>query len=736
MKRSLPIFFIYVCLLTFFPFFLAAKKPDKLYFHGKPELPDSILTNVIFFAPFYKDIIEEYEADMYVKGKMHVGRQNHLIRIVPSMFHLDKHVKDYIVESVNELNYTAPDIHDLKVKAVSGTIPKYRGNMKEIQEYFKVNVYSSSLLSDKLVSPLAKNAPKYYRYYLDSVMGSGANMRYRILIRPKNKSAQLVKGYMVVNDQTWTLREISLDGKFELLKFRIKIRMGEKGKEEFLPSRIDVDVFFRFLWNKLDASYMALYDYKDIRLNDAYRKHEKQKKKKNKYNLTESFRLTCEPKAFLSDSVSFPRLRPYPLTPGEKKIYQDYAARADTTLANTRPKKRSKVFIGQVGDILLNSYTIDFPNLGSVRASPLINPLLLSYSHNNGFSYRQEFKYNRIFAGDRLLRIFPRIGYNFTRKEFYWNVNGNFQYWPKKRASLHLSAGNGNRIYNSQILDVLKQIPDSVLDFRQIHMDVFKDLYFSVSHNVEVINGLNISVGFTAHRRTPVRKSKFVTLTPPTHGQIAIVNSLHDVYISFAPRVKMEWTPGLYYYMSGNRKVNLYSKYPTFSFDYERGIKGVFKSTGSYERIEVDAQQRIRLGLMRSLYWRAGAGAFTNQNEMYFVDFVNFTRSNLPEGWNDDIGGVFQLLDGNWYNSSREYLRMHLTYEAPFLLLRHLIKYTNWVLNERIYFNLLAIKKLTPYMEVGYGIGTNVFDAGVFTSWERGKFGTVGCKFTFELFNK
>ena len=40
---------------------------------------------------------------------------------------------------------------------------------------------------------------------------------------------------------------------------------------------------------------------------------------------------------------------------------------------------------------------------------------------------------------------------------------------------------------------------------------------------------------------------------------------------------------------------------------------------------------------------------FTKQEDMYFVDFANFARRNLPEGWNDDIGGTFQLLDGRWY---------------------------------------------------------------------------------------
>lgn len=47
---------------------------------------------------------------------------------------------------------------------------------------------------------------------------------------------------------------------------------------------------------------------------------------------------------------------------------------------------------------------------------------------------------------------------------------------------------------------------------------------------------------------------------------------------------------------------------------------------------------------MRDIYWRFGWGEFTNQKELYFVDFANLRRSNLPMGWSDDIGGVFQLL--------------------------------------------------------------------------------------------
>ena len=389
-----------------------------------------------------------------------------------------------------------------------------------------------------------------------------------------------------------------------------------------------------------------------------------------------------------------------------------------------------------MGDLMVEDYKFNLSNIGSVRFSPFINPLLFSYSGSNGLSYRQDFRYNRIFRGDKWLRIVPKLGYNFTRKEFYWSLNADFEYWPQKRGFFRLSVGNGNRIYSSKMLDELKAMPDSIFNFDLIHLDYFKDLYFNFRHSFEITNGLDISLGFSAHKITAVEKSRFVITGDYPMPPPEFMERFRNTYISFAPRIRVEWTPALYYYMNGKRKINLRSDYPTFSVDYERGIEGVFKSTGEYERIEFDLQHKIQLGLMRNIYYRFGFGAFTNQDELYFVDFANFARHNLPVGWNDEIGGVFQVLDGRWYNSSRRYVRGHFTYEAPFLILRHLMKYTRYVQNERLYISALSMPHLQPYLEVGYGIGTHVFDVGVFVSSENWKFSGIGCKFTFELFNR
>mgnify|MGYP000700447139 CR=1 FL=1 len=147
-------------------------------------------------------------------------------------------------------------------------------------------------------------------------------------------------------------------------------------------------------------------------------------------------------------------------------------------------------------------------------------------------------------------------------------------------------------------------------------------------------------------------------------------------------------------------------------------------------------RHNIPLGLMRDIYYRLGWGAFTNQKELYFVDFANLARSNLPVGWNDEIGGTFQLLDGRWYNSSRQYWRGNLTYESPFILLKPLNRWLGMIQQERLYAGVLFMPHLNPYIELGYGIGTHIFDVGAFVSTINGRFDTFGFKFTFELFNK
>ena len=597
---------IIFCLLL--PLAVQAKR-EKVDMPDKPVVSDSILQCIFQFSPFYSRIIDEYKADLYIKGKVKVHKRNHLIRYVPSMFRFEKHINDYLMESLSELHYTAPDIYDRKIKAVSTTFPRNRGQITDVMDYLNMNIYSSSLMSDKLLSPLDKKSSRYYHYLLDSIAGSSDCQRYKILIIPKFRGTQLVSGYMWVSDQIWTIRELYIEGVYDVIRFKVRVKMGEEGDVEFLPVQFDLNLVFKFLGNHLEMDIGAWLKYNEIKFYEGAARRKSQKK--HHHDLTESYKLTCDSEQLITDKEKFNELRPIPLSALEDSLYRSYALRQDTLLRVPKKKKNEHLeFWGELGDMLISSYNVNLSSMGSVRCSPLINPVLLDYSHSRGFSYKQKFKYSRLFHDGRVLRISPQIGYNFTHKELYVKADADWQYWPEKQASFEVSVGNGNRIYSSVVLDQLKQLPDSTFNFDQLELDYFKDVYLNLFHNIEIVNGLFVKAGVSVHWRYLINNSKVILEKPLPDKDWAALRGIRSEYNSFAPRIRIEWTPGMYYYMNGRRKMNVGSSMPTFMLDYERGIKGVFKSTGAHERWEFDIQQNLKLSGIRSIGYRIGRGMF------------------------------------------------------------------------------------------------------------------------------
>ena len=737
MNQYKRIVMVVLCAILLFPLSLWAEE-NKGPIPDKPLVPDSILNNIFEFSPFYSKIVDEYKADLYLKGRVQVHKSNKLVRYIPSMFRLEKGVNDYIIESLSEMHYTAPDIYNRKVKAMSSTFPRNKGELTDLTDFLNMNIYSSSIMTDKLLSPLDKESAKYYTYILDSIVGNPDNQTFKIRVIPKFKGTQLVNGYIWVSDEIWTIREVYFEGKFDMIEFKLRNIMGEEGDEEFLPVKLNLDINFKFMGNHLEMNADAWVKYNMVQFYKGGKRRKSQKK--HSHDLTEFYQLTSDSTQMTTDKEMFNTLRPIPLLPEEDSLYHQYQLRQDT-IKLVQPiedkKKKSAEFWGQLGDVLISSYNVNLAGLGSVKCSPLINPVMLDYSHSRGISYRQRFKFNKLFPDDKLLRIVPQVGYNFTKKELYVKGDLEFQYLPEKLGGIEISAGNGNRIYSSVVLDKLKALPDSSFNFNEMELDYFKDVYLNVFHNIEPVNGLFIKAGVSVHWRHLMDKTRLQLKDFMTQAGGGMLQDLdiRSEYNSFAPRIRIEWTPSLYYYMNGRRKMNVGSIMPTFILDYERGFKGVFNSNDEHERVEFDVQQKIKLNQIRTISYRAGFGLFTKKDNIYFVDFVNFSRSNLPEGWNDEIGGTFQLLDRRWFNSSRQYWRGHVAYESPFILLRPFNRWLGMIQQERLYGGLLFMPHLNPYVELGYGIGTHIFDAGIFVSSINGKFDTVGFKFTFELFN-
>ena len=88
MNQYKRIVMVVLCAILLFPLSLWAEE-NKGPIPDKPLVPDSILNNIFEFSPFYSKIVDEYKADLYLKGRVQVHKSNKLVRYIPSMFRLE-----------------------------------------------------------------------------------------------------------------------------------------------------------------------------------------------------------------------------------------------------------------------------------------------------------------------------------------------------------------------------------------------------------------------------------------------------------------------------------------------------------------------------------------------------------------------------------------------------------------------------------------------------------------------
>ena len=178
-----------------------------------------------------------------------------------------------------------------------------------------------------------------------------------------------------------------------------------------------------------------------------------------------------------------------------------------------------------------------------------------------------------------------------------------------------------------------------------------------------------------------------------------------------------------------------WAKAPMFTIDYERAFKSSYFDV-DYERWEADASLKHRLRRLQTLNLRVGGGIYTRRKGNYFMDFANFRDNNLPEGWDDDWSGDFQLLRSHLYNESQYYVRGNVSYESPLLGVSLIPLVGRYVERERVYWNGLGIGHTRMYSEIGYGFTTRFFSVGVFASFLNIEYQQMTAKFTFELFKR
>ena len=700
---------------------------DKILSFGKGnretrERADSIMHLVIEKATQYQNTVSKYEAEIYIKGRTEILKQNMLIRLAHHIFPIDRKNKDMLFEMVSQSKFNAPQnyLHDLK--AVNGNSIPNGKKQQEALAFLNLNVYSPTAYDDAIFMPIASNAFKFYTFNLEGLETINGLTIYKIRFLPKQWSQKLVCGDLYVIDQSWTIDKIDMNGRYSFAEFNLVMSYGRDFRRFILPEKADLFLRYRVLGNAVATTYHSSFKYQEVE----WVEEDNESHKWKSLDLTNYYKLSSDTVPIIRDSTYWNIHRDNPLSPDEAHLYNK-AQEQNINKIDTADDLQKYV---KLTEQLTNTVNMDYKTT-RLKYSGIFNPFQLGYSGHNGITYRQRLRISKTFDKDRQIRFRPDVGFVFKRKEIFFSVNGDWEYQPEKKGILSISFGNGNESYSSTIMkDINEQLKDSSFNFDDLNLEYFKHYYAEIRNNIELFNGFQLWAGVTYHRRIPVKKKS--EIPDPGEGVEELIN---ENYHDFTPVIGISYTPRQYYWMDGYRKEYLYSHYPTISVEFARAIPGVGKSTGDYARIEADIHQSIPLGLSRKLNYHLSGGVYLNPKSIYFADFRYFSRRQFPESWGDEFGGVFNQLRSFWFNASDKYVQGHLMYESPFILSQLFKKKTSkYILSERFYFSQLWTPVLPSYTEVGYGFGNHIFNVAAFAGFDRWKYQNIGIKFAFELF--
>ena len=664
------------------------------------SLDSLVLTRMFNYQQNYvPNDTSSFSTNLYTKFNYNCWRRNFTLWLVPTMYSIADGERLFLAEYYGKLNYNADGSFTTNRQVVFSTIRHNRRAMPTLKEFLTPRLYDKLLYKDHLLSPFHYSNRMCYRY---AVVPSADNMAI-VTYRPRfGDNTQLCSGVATVDMNTGRILWARFNGEYDMIRFNTEMTQGEEGVRSLFPIRCRTNAEFKFLGNRILTTFEGVYDC-PVTLPDS---------------------LDDVDSRELVDS-----LRPIPLLPEEEQVYKLYdeahapepidTVAVDTVAADTLQMAEedgghkidflNDILRRGIADHLVLSHRFSSEH-SYMKLSPILNPQYLSYSRHRGTSYKLKMGFEYYFNDHRFFEFDPWCGYNFKFRKFYFTLPLRFTYNPKRDGYVQVVYGNGNRTSHGSVIDEIQREHGDSLDLSDQDLDLFDDYHVDISNNIMLFDWLDIETGLSMHRRR------------------AYNPDLMDFYNK--PREYRSFAPSLCF------KIRPWRNGPLLTVDYERGIDGVNRSQIDYERWETDCSMKYLFSKIRKLNIRVGYGLYTQRGDNYFVDFSNFRDNNLPEGWDDDWTGNFQLLDSRWYNESRYYARMNLSYESPLIFCSWLPIVGRFLETERFYVSALSIDNTRPYSEVGYGFTTRLFSVGLFASFLHQHFQEFECKFTFELFRR
>lgn len=763
---------------------------EVLVLPGKEDPAWYIMRKAIAKAPFYRQKIKHYEADMYIKANFYFSS-------IPSVYKnkievngrkLKELVKEnvtYVIESQNKIAFTYPNKYEQKVISKKTSFTGF--DEPPVMELMSSSFYDER--PNNVISPLSSLALKHYKFRYEGNITVGNHDVFKIKVTPNRKSDELVDGYIYIVDKLWCIYNLDFKGQFEFFNYRIKQQFEDLGNENWLPVSDNIDGNVSMLGLKGQFYYGVALKYKVVEENNfggiqsdkpatAKSRIQGEKEKKliaeakvlqekaelnnrevkkaariNRQILKEQYKDTVlndvfrtnykveEIKDTLSNNFQYwDTIRAIPLTPAEMQSYamtdslMGMKLNETDSLTKIKPVKQKTVF----KKILFGDWDLAKDSITRLGYDGLISFKNFDFNSVDGYKYKQKFALSFKLDSGQQLVLNPEIGYAINRNAVFGSVTGTFKdiFW--KRGTVGIGFGKESRDFKTNpagILPILNAA--SSWFFAENYMKLYETSFFKINVSQRLKEKITLSTTLEYNHFKPLENNAEYLLTieksfspnlPPgfTAESPEIIKQKSFVYSIGANYYKRQRKPWL------QESPFLFIKdFYNFNLQYRQGVKNIFSSVSSFSQIDFTYHQQANISPAAGIDLYVNAGHFFNSGQIHFSQFKHFKTNQIPVMLNF-FTHTFQNVNDYELSSNESYLNIGSEIRTEYVLLRYLSFINTRTWSESLHLNYLTTPALNNYWEAGYSLNSLFFvgNVGVFSGFKGTKFDSFMVKVT------
>jgi hypothetical protein len=475
---------------------------------------------------------------------------------------------------------------------------------------FYQNLIDAPKLGDRpFVSPLNSTLWQLtYKYHLDSAYLENGKVHYLISFWPRNVDAPVFKGKMIILDKVFAIKYIEFEVLPGSTPYFKKFEMKHAYKET--PDRRWILEEEHYVYEIKDGpntyfgdNYARHTDYElDIELPNNFFKNELRRTDKEAFEQGEAY---------------WASVRPMELEQSEIKFEQEQDSIRAYYTSDEYLKEQDSIF-NKLNIWNFIATGIQFRNRKH-RLRFYFSPLLEQPNFVGVGGYRHSLRTTvvKTWPNFKALSVTAYGDYGVVNKDLKGTMRIGFTYNPRRFARAYVRFGDQYRLINN----------NETITAILTRGNFLNKVYFGLGHRIEIANGLMFDANIDFADRKPIDNLALAEWTEELFGSNNTPRSF-DLYREFLIDLKLIWTPGQKYIMEPYRKVNLGSKWPTFTLHYKKSLPGIMGSDLNFDYLSLRAKHEIRIGTFGTTKWSVFTGKFLQANSLRFTDFTFFRGSD------------------------------------------------------------------------------------------------------------